>query len=70
MSQGWYQLYIYFFCNLNFFLPLSHIYQVVLAAASPVFEAMVENEHKEGIEGRADIDLDHKVDVDLGLGGH
>ena len=43
---------------------------MVLAAASPVFEAMVENEHKEGIEGRADIDLDHKVDVDLDLGGH
>ena len=42
---------------------------MVLAAASPVFEAMVENEHKEGIEGRADIDLDHQVEVDLDLGG-
>ena len=30
-------------------------YKVVLAAASPVFEAMVENEHKEGIEGKANI---------------
>ena len=48
-------------------MPLSRIYQVVFGAASPVFEAMVENEHKEGIEGRADIDLDHQVDVDLDI---
>ena len=33
----------------------------VLAAASPVFEAMVENEHKEGIEGKPNISLYHVI---------
>ena len=37
------------------------MYKVVLSAASPVFEAMVENEHKEGIEGKPNISLYHVI---------
>ena len=38
-----------------------HLDKVVLAAASPVFEAMVENEHKEGIEGKANIAIPEQI---------
>ena len=34
---------------------------MVLAAASPVLEAMVENEHKEGIEGKANIAISEDI---------
>ena len=37
------------------------MYKAVLAAASPVFEAMVENEHKEGIEGKANIAIPEEI---------
>ena len=34
---------------------------IVLAAASPVLRAMVENQHKEAIESKANIELSEKV---------
>ena len=36
-------------------------HKIVLAAASPVLEAMVENKHREAIEGRANIKLSAEV---------
>ena len=36
-------------------------HKIVLAAASPVFKAMVENKHKEAIEGRANIQFSAEV---------
>ena len=45
-------LFLFFFISM---------YKVVLSAASPVFEAMVENEHKEGIEGKHNISLYHVI---------
>ena len=44
---------------ISFFFIFS--YKVVLAAASPVFEAMVENEHKEGLEGKANIAIPEQI---------
>merc|ERR1719219_1669512 len=36
-------------------------HKIILAAASPVFEAMVENKHREAIENRADIKFSPEV---------
>ena len=36
-------------------------HKIILAAASPVFEAMVENKHREAIECKANIELTEEV---------
>ena len=40
-------------------------HKVILAAASPVFEAMVNNQHKEAIECRANIELSEEIGRDF-----
>ena len=40
-------------------------HKVILAAASPVFEAMVDNQHKEAIECRANIELSEEIGRDF-----
>ena len=40
-------------------------HKIILAAASPVLEAMVENKHREAIECKANIELTNDANIKL-----